>query len=81
MAFLQVSGISTVSDLFSIKKIFEEKGVAGRVSCKAESYSGDRGKIKVLYEGSPAKIKGIFQQIKRVIRKEHNHLNLFLSGV
>ena len=81
IAHLKVEGVSSVSDLFTLNKILEEKGVANQLVSKTKVYNGSEARIIIFYQGSLDQIESIIKGVKTLNIKDNNNLTLRLLGV
>ena len=81
IAHLKVEGVTSVSDLFTLNKILEEKGVANQVVSKTKVYNGSEARLMIFYHGSLDQIESIIKGVKNLNIKDNNNLTLRLLGV
>jgi len=81
VAHLKVVGISSVSDLFTLNKILEEKGVANQVISKTKTYNGNEAMVLIYFQGSFDQIEQIVKGVNTLNIKDNKILNLSLMGV
>lgn len=80
IAQLKVEGITTISDLFALNKILQEKGVANQVVSKTKTYNGPEARILIYYQGSFDQLEQIVKGIKNLNIKDNKNLALTLLG-